>query len=214
MLPESSNQPSSDPGSSNMQENPVGDDDITSLITDAFRYGIQNFVGSSGTHETTRMCESSTFIEQTYIDKQIQPSTSESTRYHNLMKEADEQLYPGCLKFSKIFFFIYLFYIKYMNGWSGKSFTMLLRLLNDAFPEGNGLPFSYYEAKKVVNNLDLGYQKIHSYPKDCILYHGKARHFKASGKLPMLFRCFSKASEKKVSPLFILQCFSKHRKYF
>ena len=67
----------------------------------------------------------------------MQPSTFESARYHNLMKEVDEQLYPGCLKFSKISFLIHLFHIKYMNGWSGKSFNMLLRLLKDAFPEGN-----------------------------------------------------------------------------
>ena len=60
-----------------------------------------------------------------------------------------------------------------MNGWSEKSFTILLKLLKDAFSEGNGLPSSYYEAKKVVNNLDLRYQKIHSCLKDYMLYHGE-----------------------------------------
>ena len=38
--------------------------------------------------------------------------------------------------------------MKCLNGWSNKSFTMLLELLNEAFPEGETLPNDYYEAKK------------------------------------------------------------------
>ena len=50
---------------------------------------------------------------------------------------------------------------------------MLLKLLNDVFPESTCLPPSYYEAKKVVKESDLGYEKIHSCPKDCMLYRGE-----------------------------------------
>ena len=63
------------------------------LITYAFRHGVQNFGVSTGTQETTRIYEGSTYIEQTYIEEQMeqmQPSTFEVARYHNLMKEADE----------------------------------------------------------------------------------------------------------------------------
>jgi len=31
-------------------------------------------------------------------------------------------------------------------------------------------PSSYYEAKKMVNSLGLGYEKIDACPNDCILY--------------------------------------------
>ena len=86
------------------------------------------------------------------------------------MKDADHELYPGCKNFLKIFFLVHLFYIKYLNGWSGKSFTMLLQLLKDAFSDGTSLPTSCYEAKKLVKELDLGYEKIHSCPNDCMLY--------------------------------------------
>ena len=50
---------------------------------------------------------------------------------------------------------------------------MLLKLLKDAFLEGTSLPTSCYEAKKLVKELDLGYEKIHSCPNDCILYRGE-----------------------------------------
>ena len=60
-----------------------------------------------------------------------------------------------------------------MNGWSSKNFTMLLKLLKDAFSEGTVLPSSYYEGKKPVKQLDLGYEKIYICPNDCMLYHGE-----------------------------------------
>ena len=40
-------------------------------------------------------------------------------------------------------------------------------------PEGNELPPTTYEAKKVVCPLGLDVQKIHACPNDCILYHGE-----------------------------------------
>jgi len=40
-------------------------------------------------------------------------------------------------------------------------------------PEGNELPSTTYEAKKVVCPLGLEVQKIHACPNDCILYRGE-----------------------------------------
>ena len=40
-------------------------------------------------------------------------------------------------------------------------------------PEGNELPSTTYEAKKVVCPLGLEVQKIHAYLNDCILYRGE-----------------------------------------
>ena len=40
-------------------------------------------------------------------------------------------------------------------------------------PEGNELPPTTYEAKKVVCPLGLDVQKIHACPNDCILYRGE-----------------------------------------
>jgi len=50
---------------------------------------------------------------------------------------------------------------------------MLMKLLGDAFPQIMEFPSSYYEVKKMISSLDLGYQKIDACPNDCILYWGE-----------------------------------------
>ena len=40
-------------------------------------------------------------------------------------------------------------------------------------PEGNELPSTTYEAKKIVCPLGLEVQKIHACPNDCILYRSE-----------------------------------------
>ena len=51
-----------------------------------------------------------------------------------------------------------------------QKFYYVAQLLKDAFSEGTSLPTSCYEAKKLVKELDLGYDKIYSCPNDCMLY--------------------------------------------
>nr|XP_027086532.1 uncharacterized protein LOC113708268 [Coffea arabica] len=52
-------------------------------------------------------------------------------------------------------------------------FNTLLDLLRQALPEGVNLPNSYYEAKKIMKELGLGYEKYDACPNDCTLYWGK-----------------------------------------
>ena len=66
-----------------------------------------------------------------------------ANKFYNLLREAENELYPGCKKFTKLSFIIRLFHMKCLNGWSNKSFTMLLELLNEALPEGETLPSNY-----------------------------------------------------------------------
>ncbi|XP_060182233.1 uncharacterized protein LOC132611890 [Lycium barbarum] len=40
----------------------------------------------------------------------------------------------------------------------------------DALPEGETLPSSFYETKKIVESLGLKYEKIHACPNDCMLF--------------------------------------------
>nr|KYP57244.1 hypothetical protein KK1_003502 [Cajanus cajan] len=49
----------------------------------------------------------------------------------------------------------------------------LLKLLIEALPEGNVLPYSMYEARKIIKDLGLDYVKIDACVDDCILYRGK-----------------------------------------
>ena len=63
-----------------------------------------------------------------------------------------------------------LMHIKVLNNWSNKSFDMLLDLLKDVFPVGSYIPSSFYEAKKKLRDLGLGYESIHACKYDCVLF--------------------------------------------
>ncbi|KAH0685705.1 hypothetical protein KY290_017231 [Solanum tuberosum] len=58
-----------------------------------------------------------------------------------------------------------------MGNWSNASFTILLKLLKEELlPDGANLPNSYYEAKKIIQELGLSYNKIDACTNDCMLY--------------------------------------------
>ncbi|KAK4438800.1 hypothetical protein Salat_0214600 [Sesamum alatum] len=97
----------------------------------------------------------------------------ESDKFMRLLTDVDKELYPGCEKFSKLSFIVTLMHIKILSRWSNKSFSMLLEVLKKALPDGETLPCSYYEAKKIIQDLDLDYEKIHACVNDCLLFHNE-----------------------------------------
>ena len=88
----------------------------------------------------------------------------------NLSKDANVELFSGCTKFTKLTVVFKLFSLKAKNNWSDKSFTDLLKLLSDMLLENNELPVTTYQAKKMLCPLSLTIDRIHTCPKDCILY--------------------------------------------
>ena len=97
----------------------------------------------------------------------------EKVKYKRLLEVSNEALYDGYTVFSKLSFLLQLFHMKCMFHWSVESLTMLTKLLGDAFPQIVEFPSSYYEAKKIISELSLGYQNIDTFPNDCILYCGE-----------------------------------------
>ena len=84
--------------------------------------------------------------------------------------EVDKPLYEGCTKFSIFSAIVVLFQLKTLCGWTNKSFTLLLQVLRDMLPSDAKLPKDHYEAKKIVRDLGLGYEKIYACPNDCMLF--------------------------------------------
>nr|XP_025625964.1 uncharacterized protein LOC112718415 [Arachis hypogaea] len=95
----------------------------------------------------------------------------ESDRIRELLKDGNRRLYPECTKYSKLSFIVELYHIKVLCGATDKTFSMILDLLKRAFPHAN-LPVSFYEAKKMIKQLGLGYEKIHVCPNNCMLFWG------------------------------------------
>jgi len=87
-----------------------------------------------------------------------------------LVEANSQELYPTCKKYTKLSFLIRLLHIKLLGGWTDRSFDLLLDLLNDALPKGSALPRNFYEAKKLIKSIGLGYVSIHACENDCILY--------------------------------------------
>ncbi|XP_028102557.1 uncharacterized protein LOC114301795 [Camellia sinensis] len=94
----------------------------------------------------------------------------EAQKFYDLLKDAEKPLYEGCKNFSKLSAIVHLYHLKCLNGWSNHSFTMLLQILRDMLPSDANLPKASYDAKKIIKDLGLGYEKIHACPNDCMLF--------------------------------------------
>ncbi|XP_055830880.1 uncharacterized protein LOC129899907 [Solanum dulcamara] len=126
------------------------EDDITQMIHDA--YGYMNLDNNA-----------------TYSEGNEEPNIY-ATKFYKLLEDGKTELYPGCTKVSKLSFVVKLLHLKSLNHWSNKSMDELLRLFKEVLPEGSFVPSSFYEAKKVLHDLGLGYTKIDACQNDCILY--------------------------------------------
>ncbi|KAF7131579.1 hypothetical protein RHSIM_Rhsim09G0057000 [Rhododendron simsii] len=96
--------------------------------------------------------------------------TENVRNFDKLMKDAHQELYPGC-KFTLLSFVIKLLHVKVLNKWSNKSFDALLGLLKELLPTSDqDIPGNIYEAKKFLRDLGLGYVPIHACKNDCALF--------------------------------------------
>ncbi|XXG53134.1 hypothetical protein AAC387_Pa03g1281 [Persea americana] len=63
-----------------------------------------------------------------------------------------------------------MLHVKVQYRWSNKSFDKVVEIFKDTLLEGNVVPTSVYEAKKLLRDLGLGYEHIDSCKNDCILF--------------------------------------------
>jgi len=93
--------------------------------------------------------------------------------YEKLQTDSKKPLYLGCITFTRLSTVLALVNLKARFGWSDKSFTELLMLFKNMFPNNNMLLKSHYEAKKKLCLVGMEYQKIHACSNDCILYRNE-----------------------------------------
>ena len=63
--------------------------------------------------------------------------------------------------------------MKSENKWTDASFNKNMQFFHERLPEGNTLPTSIEEAKKVVCPLDLPHDRYHACINDCIIYRNE-----------------------------------------
>ena len=72
---------------------------------------------------------------------------------------------------SSLKFLVKTMHIKVLKDWSNKSFDMMLDLKKSVFPMcGTNVPSSFYESKRKLHDLGLGYETIHACKYNYILY--------------------------------------------
>jgi hypothetical protein len=98
----------------------------------------------------------------------------ESKKFERMLEDHKKPLYLDCKEgHKKLGSTLKMLQWKASNRISDTTFDELLLIAKDILLEGNELPASMYEAKRVVCPLSLEVEKIHACPSDCILYQGK-----------------------------------------
>ncbi|XP_039116440.1 uncharacterized protein LOC120251851 [Dioscorea cayenensis subsp. rotundata] len=145
------------------QSNIFVHDPIRDMVNDAF-----------GVHDQSEEA-SPTLNEEGIHDNNATPNLNQhqsvADDFYDLSNDGQQPLYEGCANHSKLSFTLKLYHIKCLCGMSDKAMTMILELLNDAFPNIK-IPRSFYDAKKTITKLGLNYEKIHACPNNCMLYWG------------------------------------------
>ncbi|KAG8497137.1 hypothetical protein CXB51_008384 [Gossypium anomalum] len=153
----------------------VRQDDMEDMLRDAFNmrsHGEQSFPPDFIISEDCNIT-GNVFCETGTSAPNEEPN-EEAAKFYNLLNEMNEELYEGS-KYSKLSFCIRLFHLKCLGGWTGNSFTMLLEFLREMFPFAK-IPQSCQDMKRLIIDLGLGYDKIHSCPNDCMLYWGDQKN--------------------------------------
>jgi len=113
------------------------------------------------------------------VEEDLQDSPE---KFRRLISDAEQPLYDGCTKFTRLAAVSRLYKLKSVNGWTDKSFTDLLALLKDILPEGNVLPSRTYDAKQMLCSIGMDYNRIHACENDCILYCNEYASLKSCPK--------------------------------
>ncbi|XP_039145632.1 uncharacterized protein LOC120282863 [Dioscorea cayenensis subsp. rotundata] len=105
---------------------------------------------------------------ETHMGLNEEQPSEEASKFYKLLEDMNGKLYDGS-KHSILYFCIHLFHLKCMCGITGKGLDYLIDFLKEFFPIAT-IPANSHESKKVIKDLGLGYEKIHSWPNDCMLY--------------------------------------------
>ncbi|XP_012832641.1 PREDICTED: uncharacterized protein LOC105953517 [Erythranthe guttata] len=109
------------------------------------------------------------YCDDTHAGQPTLVSDEEVGNFQKLLKDTQRKLYPGCSK-SLLSFLVKLLHIKVLNRMTNKCYDMIIDLFKQYLPEGDIIPSSFYESRKVLKDIGLGYEFIHACKNDCILF--------------------------------------------
>ncbi|BFG25009.1 hypothetical protein CerSpe_112830 [Prunus speciosa] len=134
---------------------------------------------SSVDHEDVEMPDMYIMYRDAYFqdDGVVEPTHErEEPSFTSFLEDAEIALFPGCMKYTKMFAVVVLYKFKAMHGLTENAYNDMLEILRDMLPDGNTLPDSLYSTKKLLNTFDLGYEKIDACVNECCLFWKDLEH--------------------------------------
>ncbi|XP_021724321.1 uncharacterized protein LOC110691691 [Chenopodium quinoa] len=94
----------------------------------------------------------------------------EAKKFYKLVEDGKQELYPGCKKNSKLSFLIRFYLLKCTHGLTNIEISDFLELFREVLPDASNLPNSFNEARRLIKDLGLHYDKIDACRNDYMLY--------------------------------------------
>ncbi|GJZ67548.1 hypothetical protein Tco_0630788, partial [Tanacetum coccineum] len=101
-----------------------------------------------------------------------EPPNPAAKRFFDLLSKADAPLYKGCEGHSTLSATSRMLNIKSDFNMSQTCYDRVMQAIKEFIPRST-MCSNYYESKKMVSQLGLGYLKIDCCPNGCMLYYGK-----------------------------------------
>uniref|UniRef100_A0A6N2KNU2 Uncharacterized protein n=1 Tax=Salix viminalis TaxID=40686 RepID=A0A6N2KNU2_SALVM len=101
-----------------------------------------------------------------------EPSNLEASNFFKLLKAAEEPLWEGCTKQSKLSACVQLLNMKSNLNLTQNAFNKFTEFAKSCMPDDANLVSNFYDAKKFMRPLGLGYEKYDVCPNYCMLYYG------------------------------------------
>nr|GLL49269.1 uncharacterized protein LOC109166492 [Ipomoea trifida] len=99
------------------------------------------------------------------VDEIEESPNPEAQKFYDMLKAADQGLFPECKKHSQLSFVARLMSLKSENHISEKCFNQITELIKEVVPEDNLVPDNFYETKRLLREVG-GY----TIPKDTWVY--------------------------------------------
>ncbi|XP_042467482.1 uncharacterized protein LOC122050656 [Zingiber officinale] len=93
-------------------------------------------------------------------------------KFQEVLSAADEPLWTGCDKHTKLSFTARLLNIKAESNLSEDNFNKVVQAIEEALPQDNILPNDFYSMKKLTKELGLPVERIDVCRDGCMLYWG------------------------------------------
>ena len=93
-----------------------------------------------------------------------------SSRFWDVLKAADEPVFPGCTTHTQLSFVSRLMNLKCEYNIPQSVFNGFVQLYDEVLPPDHKIPTSYYQAQKLVRNLGLPVERMDMCPNGCMLY--------------------------------------------